>query len=831
MNHREYNPSQIEPKWQSVWQEEKLFQAKDFDNRPKKYILVEFPFTSAEGLHVGHCLSYTAHDLMARRARMNGFNVLYPMGYDSFGLPTENYAIKTGRPPQEINAENTANFRRQMEQMGISFDWDREIDTSQPEYYRWTQWIFLQFFKHDLAYKKEMPINWCPSCKIGLANEEVVAGKCDRCGTKVTKKNLSQWMLKITAYADKLLEGLNEVDYLPQIKEQQINWIGRSEGANINFDIQNSPHQLTVFTTRPDTLFGVTYMALAPEHAIIKEIVSSEQRAEVEQYIDQAMAKSNIERQENKEKTGVFTGAYAINPANQELIPIWVADYVLAGYGTGAIMAVPAHDQRDWEFAHQFDLPIIQVIDQKNGQYDLKKAALTDIAGGFLINSGEFDGLACDDAIGQIAVWLEKNGTGQKTVNYNLNDWVFSRQHYWGEPIPVVFCDKCGTVPLPEDQLPLELPAVEKYQPTDTGESPLASVTDWVNTTCPTCGGPAKRETDTMPNWAGSSWYFLRFCDPHNDKKFADFDKLKYWTPVDHYNGGMEHVTLHLLYSRFWHRFLFDLDLVPTKEPYQKRIAHGMILGEGGMKMSKSKGNVINPTNVINEYGADTLRAYVMFMGPYEDDKPWDTQGVKGVSRFLYKVWNLAQEIILANDKIQETPEQWLYSATEIREVELATLIHKSIKKITEQYDKFSYNTVVSHLMILTNELIVLRDRFNPAEDPAAWRQALEALLLLLSPVCPHIAEELWHELGHTRSISTMSWPAYNPDLIKDDTVIVPIQVNGKRRGEIVVPTDISEEDILGQVKEIDNIKTHLAGKKVVKEIYVPGKIVNIVIK
>jgi len=827
----EYKPADIEPKWQSVWQEQKLFQAKDFDEKPKKYILVEFPFTSGEGIHVGHCLSYTAHDLMARKARMEGFNVLYPMGYDSFGLPTENYAIKTGRAPQDINAENTANFRKQMERIGFSFDWDREIDTSKPEYYKWTQWIFLQLFKNDLAYKKEMPINWCPSCKIGLANEEVVKGNCERCGTTASKKNLSQWMLKITAYADKLLEGLNEVDYLPQIKEQQINWIGRSEGADIIFDIQSNEQQLKVFTTRPDTLFGATFMVLAPEHEIIKEIVSSEQKEDVEQYIEASLAKSNIERQENKEKTGVFTGAMAINPINNELIPIWTADYVLPDYGSGAIMAVPAHDQRDWEFAQKFDLPIVQVIDSKPAKYNLKKAAFTNTENGFLINSGEFNDLSCQDGIAKITEWLKVHEKGGPAINYKMRDWVFSRQHYWGEPIPIVFCEQCGTVPLPEDQLPLELPPVENYQPTDTGESPLAAITDWVNTECPTCGGPAKRETDTMPNWAGSSWYFLRFCDPQNPEKFADFDKLKYWTPVDHYNGGMEHVTLHLLYSRFWHRFLFDHDFVPTMEPYTKRIAHGMILGEGGIKMSKSKGNVINPTDVINEYGADTLRAYIMFMGPYEDVKPWDTQGVKGANRFLHKVWNLAQEIILVNEKIQETPEQWLYSAAEIKEVELAALVQKNIKKVTQEYEKFSFNTVISHLMIFTNDLIALKERFNPAEDPTAWRQALEALLLLLSPVCPHIAEELWRQLGHTRSISTMPWPKHDPELVKEDTIVVPVQINGKRRAEIVVPADIAETEILELAKANDNVKSHIENKKIHKEIYVPNKIINIVVK
>ena len=1173
---KNYNPQEIEPKWQSVWEEEKIYQGQDSSFKPKKYILIEFPYASGEGLHVGHCRPYTALDIVARKSRMDGYNVLFPFGWDAFGLPTENYAIKHGINPTIVTAKNTANFKKQAQRVGFSFDWSREIDTSKPEYYKWTQWIFLQLYKAGLAYKKKMPINWCPSCKTGLANEEVIAGNCERCGTPTTKKELSQWMLKITAYADKLLNGLKDVDYLPAIKDQQANWIGRSEGAAIKFKVHSSKMkdeniELEVFTTRPDTLFGVTFMVLAPEHELIDQITTSEQKKAVEKYVKLALVKSNIERQENKEKTGVFTGAYAINPVNQEQIPIWVADYVLSDYGTGAIMAVPAHDQRDLDFAKKYDLPIREVIipktidiknpprnDKKNTVRHSVQAILVDpqngkilslkwkkfpwttfVVGGVekgeseiqaaereikeetgyinikhiktlggpvqshyfaahkdvnrqatvtahvfelvdnsqqeisseeksihelnwttwdemtndpnlacsefsiwkerffgtdklfselgvTINSGEFSGLDSVTVTKKIISWLQKQKLGSKKVNYNLRDWVFSRQHYWGEPIPIVYCEQCqnarqkvllihgfegsnqgnwfpmieqlleksgfeviapnlpdpahpdikqwldtlkpilqdfgphdivvghslgskaalhllaendikikhlflvasaiaeisqrdwkniqtklsnsdfaalqkfwqspldlrvvdqvvdsvtviisdddpliplhsrhdllagwnfeiwsgfghfqkkeipelltkilsfknnGLIPLPADHLQLVLPPVENYQPTDTGESPLAAITDWVETICPVCGGPAKRETDTMPNWAGSSWYYLRYCDPQNDTQFADFAKLKYWSPVDIYNGGMEHVTLHLLYSRFWHKFLYDQGLVPTPEPYQKRIAHGMVLGEGGIKMSKSKGNVINPLEVIDEFGADTLRGYEMFMGPYPDAIPWDTNGVKGVNRFLFKLWSLAQEIILVNEKIQETPDQWLYDSSEIKEVELASLVHKNIKRISSLYDKFSFNTVVSNLMIFVNDLNDLKRKFPLVKDTLAWKQALEGLLLLLSPICPHVCEELWHQLGHNNSINLMTWPQYNPDLVKEELLTIPIQVNGKRRAEIIITADLEEKTIISLAKSTSEVTKFISGKEIVKEIYIKGKIVNIVVK
>ncbi len=1029
-----YNPLEIEPKWQAIWEEEKIYQAQDFSDKPKKYILIEFPYASGEGLHVGHCRPYTALDIVARKSRMDGHNVLFPFGWDAFGLPTENYAIKHGINPTQVTAKNTANFKKQAQRVGFSFDWSREIDTSKPEYYQWTQWIFLQLYKAGLAYKKKMPINWCPSCKIGLANEEVISGNCERCGTPTTKRELSQWMLKITAYADKLLEGLKEVDYLPAIKEQQINWIGRSEGASIQFPIHDfsltGPNccrqfSIEVFTTRADTLFGVTFLVLAPEHELINQITTSEQKKEVEKYVNLALVKSNIERQENKEKTGVFTGSYAINPINNEKIPIWVADYVLADYGTGAIMAVPSHDQRDYDFAQKYNLPIKEVIKHNDGNSSLQDSQIFS-GQGIAYNSGEFSGLESSLAAEKIITWLEEKKLGHKQVNYNLRDWVFSRQHYWGEPIPIVYCEHCkntkqkallihgfegsgnnhwfpwikkqleqagfevftpdlpdpshpdlkqwlatlqpiisnfgpqdiiighslgskaalhllaannihikhlflvasaiseisqrdwsslatklansdlnalqkfwqepidlhlvdqlaatvslvisdddpliplhsrqdilpgwnlavwskqghftqsehsqlldwimsakndGLVPLPISDLPLVLPPVENYQPTDTGESPLAAITDWVETTCPVCGHSAKRETDTMPNWAGSSWYYLRYCDPHNNRSFADFAKLQYWSPVDLYNGGMEHVTLHLLYSRFWHKFLYDQGFVPTPEPYFQRIAHGMVLGEGGVKMSKSKGNVINPMDVINEYGADTLRGYEMFMGPYPDAIPWDTNGVKGVNRFMYKLWNLAQEIILVNEKIIETPEQWLYSSAEIRETGLATLVHKNIKHITELYGKMSFNTVVSNLMIFLNDLIDQKTTFPPATDPVAWRQALEAFILLLSPICPHITEEIWQNLGHKQSITITPWPQYNPDLTTEELLTIPVQVNGKRRSEIILPASTDQAEIINQAKATPEVAKFLVDKTIVKEIYVPGKIVNLVVK
>ncbi len=834
---KEYNHLQIEPKWQSVWEQEKIFTALDNDkNREKYFILFEFPYPSGEGLHVGHCRADSAMDAIARIKRMQGKNVIFPTGWDAFGLPAENYAIKTGTHPAQKTAENIKNYRRQVKSLGLSIDWDREIDTTDPKYFRWTQWIFLQLYKNGLAYRQKSLINWCPSCMVGLANEEVVDGKCDRCGAVTTKKEMEQWMLRITAYADRLIDDLHDADYPEKVKAMQINWIGRSEGSSVKFQVTSADsadksHPISVFTTRPDTLFGATFLALAPEHESIQKIVSQEQKVQVQEYIQKALNKSNIERKENKDKTGVFTGAYAINPINNQEIPIWVADYVLSDYGTGAIMAVPAHDQRDFEFARKFDLPITQVIDSREKELDLSKEAFTDIANGFLINSGEFDNLSCTEAIEKITAKLAQNKMGEKTINYQLNDWVFSRQRYWGEPIPIVYCEKCGEVPLPEDQLPLELPEVPNYSPTATGESPLANIADWVNTTCPQCGGAAKRETNTMPQWAGSSWYWLRFTDPHNDTEFASKKNLQYWTPVDLYNGGMEHTTLHLLYSRFWHKFLFDQGLVPTNEPFKKRISHGYILGEGGIKMSKSRGNVINPDDIIKQYGADTLRAYEMFIAPYPDTAIWDTNGIKGVNRWLYKVWNLAQDIIIANDVILETPEQWLYDAGEIAETQLAVRVNKAIKKISGEYEKMSFNTVISHLMIFTNDLIAFQKELPIAKDPIAWRQTLEALLLLLSPACPHIAEELWQQMGHSKSICLMNWPQYDEKLFQNDLITIPVQINGVRRGEMTVATDLSQEEILSLAKQVPNIIKYLQGKKIVKEIYINGKIINFVIK
>jgi len=942
-----YNHKETEKKWQEKWLADNMYQAEVTSKKPKYYCLVEFPYPSGEGLHIGHVRSYTALDILCRKKRMQGQNVLYPMGWDAFGLPTENYAIKTKQHPTKVTKENIATFKKQIQSLGISFDWSREINTTDPKYYKWTQWIFLQLFKRGLAYKRKMPINWCPSCKIGLANEEVVDGKCERCGAVAERKEMEQWMLAITKYADRLIEDLETVNYLDNIKAQQINWIGRSYGADIKFKILNSKFEIQVFTTRPDTLFGATFLVLSPEHELVNEITTKEQKAEVQKYQEEARKKSDLERTElQKEKTGVFTGAYAINPANNAEIPIYIADYVLSSYGYGAIMAVPAHDERDFEFAKKYDLEIKQVvapyftdtqgIDKvrpdkptvkrtvaysfvkhwKEDKYlcldwtkfgwhsgviggveageDLAEGAKREIieetgyknlkfvrkiggethnhffaahkdenryalGHGFLfqlenseheeaqeihtknhravwidgdqmrdwlnlpvfnyswkilqgelsecfagegvaINSGFLNDAATAGAKDMICEWLEKNNLGHKTTNYHLRDWVFSRQHYWGEPIPIVHCEKCGMVPLDEKDLPLELPMVEKYEPTNTGESPLAAISEWVNTTCPKCGGVARRETDTMPNWAGSSWYFLRYIDPKNDEKLADYEKMKYWLPVDLYNGGMEHVTLHLLYSRFWHKFLFDIDVVPTSEPYLKRIAHGMILAPDGQKMSKSRGNVLNPDEIVNQYGADVLRLYEMFMGPYDQAVSWDLNGVKGISRFIEKVYSF---------------EKWVKK--DDKEVE--TLLHKTIKKITEDIDNRHFNTAVSAMMIFLNKIL----------ESGCSEKIFKSFLIIISPFVPHLAEELWEKLGEKDSIHLEKWPEYDSKLIIDEEVEVVIQINGKIREKLLVAVDITPSKLEKLVLGNEKVKNWLGDKEVKKFIYIKGKIVSIV--
>ena len=916
-----YDHKDIDKKWQKRWEDEGAFKAEDESDKPKYYCLIEFPYPSGDGLHMGHPRSYTALDVVARKRRMEGYNVLYPIGWDAFGLPTENYAIKTGRKPQDVTRENTDTFRRQLKSLGLSFDWSREINTTDPQYYKWTQWMFLEFFRAELAYKKKIPINWCLSCKIGLANEEVVDGTCERCHGPVEKRDKEQWMIAITKYADRLLTDLDTVDYLPKIKKQQQDWIGKSEGAEVDFEIESSniqhstSNKLKVFTTRPDTLFGATYMVLAPEHELVKKITTEEQKSEVEKYVATARKKSDIERGDaTKEKTGVFTGAYAINPASNEKIPIWVADYVMMGYGTGAIMAVPAHDERDFEFAKKFDLPVKPVVikdqDQSRSfvmgvdESEIKKLGITIVektddgfykilipfdrinaykefirekmqpgfwnefstSNGFYfvfkhkdgrleemelnaetndlidkygilfndeaprekpenvylwlaknsfygeilihtevgvaINSDFLNGLSTAEAKDKMITWLEENGKGKRAINYKLRDWVFSRQRYWGEPIPLINCDNCGWVPVPVSDLPVVLPEVDKYEPTDDGESPLSTITDWVNTTCPKCGGPARRETDTMPNWAGSSWYFLRYTDPHNNKAFADTDKLKYWTPVDLYNGGMEHVTLHLLYSRFWHKFLFDRGHVPTSEPYARRHSHGLILAEDGRKMSKSLGNVVNPDEIIGEFGADSLRVYEMFIGPFEEPVPWNTNGLIGVRRFLDKVMKLVP----------------LIGGSEPESVTRA--LHKTIKKVTEDIEGFRFNTAVSQMMIFVNEV---------NSDGQISEKSLMEFARILCPFAPHVANEMAFKLGAQDLLETHSWPKYDESLTVDDTVTIAVQVNGKLRATIVVPLNISQADAVESAMKQVNVAKFVEGEPK-KVIYVKGKLINFVV-
>ena len=803
---RVYNPKEIEQKWQKIWDDEKAFAASDDYSKPKYYALVEFPYPSGQGLHVGHPRPYTALDIVARKRRMEGYNVLYPMGWDAFGLPTENYAIKNHIHPKIVTKNNVHRFKEQLHSLGYSFDWDREINTTDPEYYKWTQWIFLKLFKAGLAYKAEMPINWCTSCKVGLANEEVVNGHCERCGAEVIRKVKSQWMLKITEYADKLLEGLDHVDYIERVKVSQKNWIGRSTGAEVDFPIAGKEDKLRIYTTRPDTLFGVTYMVISPEHPYIEKFASEIKNLdEVKAYQEQAARKSDFERSElAKEKTGVkIDGLTAVNPVNGKEIPIWVSDYVLMSYGTGAIMAVPAHDERDWEFAKKFNMPIIQVVESSEGPVDVNEAAFVDVATGKLVNSGFLNGMEVAEAKKAIIEYLEKENIGTQKTNYKLRDWVFSRQRYWGEPIPIVHCDKCGYVPLPEDQLPLELPDVESYMPTDNGESPLAAMRSWVETTCPCCGGPAERETDTMPQWAGSSWYFLRYTDPHNTEALASPEALKYWMPVDWYNGGMEHTTLHLLYSRFWHRFLYDEKVVPCPEPYQKRTSHGMILGENGEKMSKSRGNVVNPDDIVNEFGADTLRTYEMFIGAFELSAAWSNEGVKGCRRFLERVWKL-QEIIT---------DEAGYSK------ELETRMHQTIKKVSSDFETLKYNTAIAAMMSLINDFYkagkVTRDEFK-------------TLLILLNPVAPHMTEELWQIMNYGGRLYQTSWPTYEEAKTVESEVEIAVQVNGKVRATIKIAADISKEDAIAAGKAA--VADKLTGQ-IVKEIYVPGRLVNIVQK
>ena len=801
-----YNHKVVEKKWQKVWDDEKAFAATNDYSKPKYYALVEFPYPSGQGLHVGHPRPYTALDIVARKRRMQGYNVLYPMGWDAFGLPTENYAIKNKIHPKIVTENNVKHFKDQLHSLGYSFDWDREINTTDPKYYKWTQWIFLKLFKAGLAYKKEMPINWCTSCKVGLANEEVVNGVCERCGAPVVRKVKSEWMLKITDYADKLIEGLNDVDYIERVKVSQKNWIGRSTGAEVDFQIKDTEDKLRIYTTRCDTLFGVTYMVVSPEHPYLDKYKDQIKNwEEIVAYREQASRKSDFERAElAKDKTGVaIDGLTAINPVNGKEVPIWVSDYVLMSYGTGAIMAVPAHDERDWEFAKKFHLPILQVVAKNGEEVDVNEAAFTDVATGVLINSDFLNGLEVKDAKEKMIKFLEEKGIGQAKTNYKLRDWVFSRQRYWGEPIPIVHCDKCGYVPIDESELPLLLPEVESYMPTDNGESPLAAMTGWVNTTCPCCGGPAKRETDTMPQWAGSSWYFLRYTDPHNDKALASPEALKYWLPVDWYNGGMEHTTLHLLYSRFWHKFLYDQGVVPTPEPYQKRTSHGMILGENGEKMSKSRGNVVNPDDIVQEYGADTLRTYEMFIGAFDLAASWSEDGVKGCRRFLDRVWKL----------------QDLMTDEEGYSKDLETKMHQTIKKVSNDFENLKYNTAIAAMMTLLNDFY---------KKGSITRGELKTLIILLNPVAPHITEEMWQIIGCEGRVYQQTWPEFDEAKTVESSVEIAVQINGKVKGTLGIQKDDPKDQVIAKAKEV--IADKLTGN-IVKEIYVPGRLVNIVMK
>ena len=799
-----YDFAQVEKKWQEKWAREKTFKAFNDSQKEPYYCLVEFPYPSGYGLHVGHLRSYTALDAVARKKRMEGYNVLFPMGWDAFGLPAENFAIKNHVHPAEFTNKNIAHFKQQFQSIGFSFDWDREVNTTDPDYYKWTQWIFLQLYKHGLAYKKEMSVNWCTSCKCVLANEEVVNGVCERCGSEVVHKVKSQWMLKITAYAQRLIDDLDDLDFIERVKTQQKNWIGRSTGANVDFTATTGD-TITVYTTRPDTLFGATYMVISPEYDKLEKWADLiENMDEVRAYQQEAARKSDFERTEvNKEKTGVMLqGVSAINPVNGKEIPIFISDYVLASYGTGAIMAVPAHDTRDWEFAKKFDLPIIEVV---KGGADVQQEAFTDCATGVMVNSDFLTGLTVEEAKQKMIDWLTANGKGSAKVNYKLRDWVFSRQRYWGEPIPMVYCEHCGWQPIDESELPLRLPMVDSYEPTDDGESPLAKMTDWVNTTCPKCGGPAKRETDTMPQWAGSSWYFLRYCDPHNDKALASKESLQYWTPVDWYNGGMEHTTLHLLYSRFWHKFLYDIGVVPTSEPYKKRTSHGMILGSNGEKMSKSRGNIVNPDEIVEQYGADTIRLYEMFIGDFEKAAPWNSDSIKGCKRFLDRVWGLSEIVTDGGYR-----------------PELEADMHKAVKKVTYDIDNLKANTAIATMMTLVNKFY---------DTGAVTREELRTLLILLNPLAPHLTEELYEQLGFGGELNAQQWPSYDEAKCVDDMIQIAVQVNGKVRAKLEIPADLSQEEVLRAARENDKVRELLSGKTIAKEIYVKGKLVNLVVK
>ena len=798
-----YNHREVEQKWQKVWDDENAFHVENDYTKPKYYALVEFPYPSGQGLHVGHPRPYTALDIVARKRRMQGYNVLYPMGWDAFGLPTENYAIKNHIHPKIVTKNNVERFKNQLHSLGYSFDWEREVNTTDPNYYKWTQWIFLKLFNEGLAYKSEMPINWCTECKVGLANEEVVNGVCERCGAEVVRKVKSQWMLKITEYADKLLEGLDTVDYIERVKVSQKNWIGKSVGAEVDFSIKGKEDKLRVYTTRCDTLFGATYMVVSPEHPIIDKYKDELKNWDaIAAYREAASKKSDFERAElAKEKTGVMLdGLTAINPVNNKEIPIWISDYVLMSYGTGAIMAVPAHDERDWEFAKKFNMPIIEVVE---GGKDVQQEVYTDVATGILCNSAFLNGLSVSVAKDRMIMYLEEKGIGHAKTNFKLRDWVFSRQRYWGEPIPVVECEKCGFVALPESELPLELPEVESYMPTDNGESPLAAMTEWVNTTCPCCGGPAKRETDTMPQWAGSSWYFLRYTDPKNENALASKEALDYWLPIDWYNGGMEHTTLHLLYSRFWHRFLYDQGVVPTKEPYQKRTSHGMILGSNGEKMSKSRGNVVNPDDIVQDYGADTLITYEMFIGAFDLSASWSEDGVKGCRRFLDRVWKL-QDLVVDGDG---------YSP------EMETKMHQTIKKVSQDFESLKYNTAIAAMMALIND-------FYKANK--VTKGEFKTLITLLNPVAPHITEEIWNAMGFEGRVYQTTWPEYDEAKTVESTVEIAVQMNGKTKTTIQIAKEEEKDVVIAAAKEALGDK--LTGT-IVKEIYVPGRIVNIVVK
>ena len=800
-----YNFKAIEKKWQDKWEETGAFHAETNSKKPKYYTMIEFPYPSGAGLHVGHPRSYTALDIIARKRRMEGYNVLYPIGWDAFGLPTENFAIKNKVHPKIVTAKNIANFTRQLKMLGFSFDWSREINTTDPSYYKWTQWIFLQLFKHGLAYKQEMPINWCTGCKVGLSNEEVVNGVCERCGSEVVQKRKSQWMLKITEYAQRLIDDLDDVNYLEKIKTQQKNWIGRSEGAEVKFKLSTGD-EMIVYTTRADTLFGATYTVMSPEHPLIEKMKDSiTNYDEVLAYKTEAAKKSEFERTElAKEKTGVkLEGIYAVNPANGAKLPVFISDYVLVTYGTGAIMAVPAHDSRDWDFAKKFNLPIIEVV---SGGKNVQEEAYTDVYKGNMVNSEFLNGLPVKEAIPTMIEWLEKQGLGKRKVNFKLRDWVFSRQRYWGEPIPLVHCDKCGWVPIPESELPLELPEIETFEPGENGESPLAKAYDWIETTCPCCGGKAQRETDTMPQWAGSSWYFLRYMDPHNDEALASKEALEYWSPVDWYNGGMEHTTLHLLYSRFWHKFLYDIGVAPTKEPYMKRTSHGMILGENNEKMSKSRGNVVNPDEVVEEFGADAFRTYEMFIGAFDQSTPWSQQGLKGCYKFLERVWNL-QSIV--NDEEG-------YSA------DLEKNINKAIKKVGEDFERMKFNTAIATMMSLVNDF---------SKKGSVTKGEYKTLITLLNPVAPHMTEELWLTYGNGELLSLQPWPKYDEGKTVDDEIEIVVQINGKIKDKLMIPAGLDKDGTQEAAMNTEKIKGLIEGKNVVKVIAVPGKLVNIVVK